>query len=159
MRQVLLTVQIASTCGDKFSSPVALHVKTLQDVAARCTHGDKRSISFTVFLERRVYDAELLHVEPVSPTFGLPSLTRARGFAPRARKGIKRLNVKDKIHYQEMPSLTARARKIAERHLAAIEQTMRLEGQGVSNPKLRATMHKKLVENLMQRPARLWDEA
>jgi predicted DNA-binding mobile mystery protein A len=55
--------------------------------------------------------------------------------------------------------LQEQAHKTAERHLESVEQTMRLEGQGVSNPKLRAGMRKKLVEDLMQRPARLWNEA
>ena len=51
-----------------------------------------------------------------------------------------------------------RASFVAERHLAAVEQTMLLEGQAVTNTGQRKESHRRLVEELLRRPARLWDE-
>ena len=51
-----------------------------------------------------------------------------------------------------------RASLVAERHLAAVEQTMLLEGQAVTNTGQRKESHRRLVEELLRRPARLWDE-
>jgi len=52
----------------------------------------------------------------------------------------------------------ARAREVADRQLAAVDQTMRLEAQGVSNAKAREDMRRQFMENLLRHPARLWDE-
>jgi predicted DNA-binding mobile mystery protein A len=51
-----------------------------------------------------------------------------------------------------------RAAILAERQLASVEQTMRLEAQGVSDKTQHAESHRQLVEKLLRRPARLWDE-
>src|ERR1700741_530931 len=56
-------------------------------------------------------------------------------------------------------TLRDRAREVANRKLASVEHTMRLEDQAVSSPKSREEMHRRLIEDLMRRPARLWDEA
>jgi predicted DNA-binding mobile mystery protein A len=55
-------------------------------------------------------------------------------------------------------AIRKRASAIADQQLASVEQTMRLEGQGVNNEALRQEAHKRLVEKLLRRPARLWDE-
>jgi predicted DNA-binding mobile mystery protein A len=51
-----------------------------------------------------------------------------------------------------------RAFALAEAQLAAVEQTMRLEAQGVSDPKQRKQARRQLAQDLLRRPARLWDE-
>lgn len=55
-------------------------------------------------------------------------------------------------------TIRKRASAIAERQLASVEQTMRLEAQGVNDKAQRDDAHRLLVENLLRRPARLWDE-
>ena len=51
-----------------------------------------------------------------------------------------------------------RALALAEEQLASVEQTMRLEAQGVNDPKQRKAARRQLADDLMRRPARLWDE-
>jgi predicted DNA-binding mobile mystery protein A len=51
-----------------------------------------------------------------------------------------------------------RASVVADQQLAAVEQTMRLEAQGVDDRALHQEAHRQLVEKLLRRPARLWDE-
>jgi predicted DNA-binding mobile mystery protein A len=55
-------------------------------------------------------------------------------------------------------TIKERASRIAEAQIAAVEQTMKLEAQAVSNKKQRKQAHRRRVEELLQRPARLWDE-
>ena len=55
-------------------------------------------------------------------------------------------------------AIRKRASVIAEQQLAAVEQTMRLEAQEVSDNSVREEARKQLVEKLLHRPARLWDE-
>lgn len=55
-------------------------------------------------------------------------------------------------------TLKERAWKLAERQMAAVEQTMRLEAQEVTDKKQRQAALQKQVEKLLRRPARLWDE-
>jgi predicted DNA-binding mobile mystery protein A len=55
-------------------------------------------------------------------------------------------------------TIRQRASLIAERQLASVEQTMRLEAQGVTDKKQHAEAHQQLVEKLLRRLARLWDE-
>jgi predicted DNA-binding mobile mystery protein A len=55
-------------------------------------------------------------------------------------------------------SIEARASLIADRQLASIDQTMRLEAQGVTNKARQKEAHQQLVTGLLRRPARLWDE-
>src|SRR5262249_47192710 len=52
-----------------------------------------------------------------------------------------------------------RAFTVAERQLTSVEQTMRLEAQGVNDTAQRQKARQRLVEKLLQRPARLWDES
>ena len=52
----------------------------------------------------------------------------------------------------------SRAGHVAEKQLAAVEQTMRLENQVVKSGKARNAMRAKLIEYLVNRPGRLWDE-
>lgn len=54
-------------------------------------------------------------------------------------------------------TLTERATKLAERQMTAVEQTMRLEAQEVTNAKQRQADLQKLIAKLLERPARLWD--
>jgi len=55
-------------------------------------------------------------------------------------------------------ALEDRALQVAERQLSSVEQTMRLEGQGVDDDEQRKRTHKRLADELLRRPARLWDE-
>jgi predicted DNA-binding mobile mystery protein A len=55
--------------------------------------------------------------------------------------------------------LLARAQAVAERQLASVEQTMRLEAQEVGKGKRRQAELRQLTEALLRRPARLWDDA
>jgi predicted DNA-binding mobile mystery protein A len=55
-------------------------------------------------------------------------------------------------------TIRKRASVIADQQLASVEHTMRLEGQGVNDKALRQESHLRLVEKLLRRPARLWDE-
>lgn len=55
-------------------------------------------------------------------------------------------------------SLKRRASLLANRHLASTEQTMRLEAQEVIDETRRDASRRALVEQLLRRPARLWDE-
>lgn len=51
-----------------------------------------------------------------------------------------------------------RAEVIAARQLGAIEQTMRLEDQAVTNKQVSKELRRQRVEELLRRPARLWDD-
>ena len=55
-------------------------------------------------------------------------------------------------------TIRKRASMVAERQLTSVEQTMRLEAQGVNNKTQHQESHQRLVEKLMRRPARIWDE-
>lgn len=52
--------------------------------------------------------------------------------------------------------LEERADQVAEEQLAAVEQTMKLEKQSVSNARQRATMKQRIVLALLDKPSRLW---
>jgi len=56
-------------------------------------------------------------------------------------------------------TLRARAKLVAGRKMEAVEHTMRLEDQSVRTRKVRDELQKKLIEDLLQKPARLWDDA
>jgi predicted DNA-binding mobile mystery protein A len=51
-----------------------------------------------------------------------------------------------------------RANLVAERQLAPVEHTMRLEDQAVADTKARAELRRRSIEDLLRRPARLWDD-
>ena len=51
-----------------------------------------------------------------------------------------------------------RAELIAERQLKAVEQTMRLEDQSVKDTTAAKDLRRQFVDELLRRPARLWDE-
>jgi predicted DNA-binding mobile mystery protein A len=51
-----------------------------------------------------------------------------------------------------------RADLVAQRQLKAVEQTMRLEDQSVRDKTAAKDLHRQFVEELMRRPARLWDD-
>ncbi|MFZ0607628.1 MAG: mobile mystery protein A [Xanthobacteraceae bacterium] len=51
-----------------------------------------------------------------------------------------------------------RASLIADEQLASVQQTMKLEAQEVTDKGQQKDAHRKLVGNLLRRPARLWDE-
>lgn len=55
-------------------------------------------------------------------------------------------------------TIRKRASVIAHQQLASVEHTMRLEAQGVNDEALRQESHQQIVEKLLRRPARLWDE-
>jgi predicted DNA-binding mobile mystery protein A len=55
-------------------------------------------------------------------------------------------------------TIQARAHLLAEKELAFVEQTMRLEAQGLSNDTQRGKARKAIVEKLLQHPSRLWNE-
>jgi predicted DNA-binding mobile mystery protein A len=52
--------------------------------------------------------------------------------------------------------INIRAETVADLHLSAVDHTMRLEKQGVTDKQRRDEMKKKIVADLLQRPARLW---
>jgi predicted DNA-binding mobile mystery protein A len=65
------------------------------------------------------------------------------------------------VLYPEQPlsqTLRARAEEIAGRQLHALEQTMRLEDQSVTDRSQRKETRARLMEQLLKRPARLWDQ-
>jgi len=55
-------------------------------------------------------------------------------------------------------TIEARASHIARQQLAGVEQTMRLEAQEVRDADARQQAEKRIVEELLRRPARLWDD-
>jgi predicted DNA-binding mobile mystery protein A len=55
-------------------------------------------------------------------------------------------------------TVSERAELIAERQLKAVEQTMRLEDQSVEDPTVAKDLRRQFVDQLLRRPARLWDE-
>jgi predicted DNA-binding mobile mystery protein A len=55
-------------------------------------------------------------------------------------------------------TLNERASQIADQQLVSIDQTMKLESQGVTNSRVRNELRKHLAEKLLRRPARLWDK-
>ncbi len=55
-------------------------------------------------------------------------------------------------------TIRQRASLIAERQLASDERTMRIKAQGVTDKAQHTEAHQRLVEKLLRRPARLWDE-
>jgi hypothetical protein len=66
------------------------------------------------------------------------------------------------VLYPEQPlsqTLQNRAEKIADQQLRAVEQTMRLEDQTVADSELRHDTRARLLDELLKRPARLWDHS
>ncbi len=55
-------------------------------------------------------------------------------------------------------TVRARAKLIAARQLSAVDQSMRLEDQAVTSKKAGNELLQRRIEDLMRRPARLWDE-
>ncbi len=54
--------------------------------------------------------------------------------------------------------LRKRAEVFAEREVSAIEQSMKLEDQGVGDPARREDIRRRVVEDLLRSPSRLWNE-
>ena len=52
--------------------------------------------------------------------------------------------------------LARRADAVAEEQLAAIDQTMTLEKQSVADARQRATLKRRIVQTLLDKPSRLW---
>ena len=55
-------------------------------------------------------------------------------------------------------TMRERAASVAMKQIAAVDQTMQLEAQGVNDKMQQKASHKMLVEKLLHKPARLWDE-
>jgi predicted DNA-binding mobile mystery protein A len=55
-------------------------------------------------------------------------------------------------------TLKERAYIVAEKQLAAVEQTMRLEDQEVNDGNHRKETIRQLVEKLLRRPSKIWDD-
>jgi predicted DNA-binding mobile mystery protein A len=55
-------------------------------------------------------------------------------------------------------TIRERASVLAERKLASVEQTMRLEDQAVRDDTRRKEARQRFIDELMRKPARLWDE-
>ena len=55
-------------------------------------------------------------------------------------------------------AVRALAEHAADRQLAAVGHSMKLEDQAVQDEDVRREQRNRLIEQLMQRPARLWDE-
>jgi predicted DNA-binding mobile mystery protein A len=54
--------------------------------------------------------------------------------------------------------VTERAALIAERQSEAVEHTMRLENQAVTDKRAARALREEAIADLLKRPARLWDE-
>ena len=52
-----------------------------------------------------------------------------------------------------------RAELLARQRQAAVEHTMRLEDQAVKDKRAARALHEQIIEELLQRPARLWDKS
>jgi predicted DNA-binding mobile mystery protein A len=55
-------------------------------------------------------------------------------------------------------TVRARAELLAQRQQSDVEHTMRLEDQAVSSKTASRELRERLIEQLLRRPARLWDE-
>jgi predicted DNA-binding mobile mystery protein A len=55
-------------------------------------------------------------------------------------------------------TLQERASLAAEKQLASVDQSMRLEAQGVDDRSRQKEARQHLIQDLLRRPARLWDE-
>ena len=55
-------------------------------------------------------------------------------------------------------TIKERASQLAKQKLAAVEQTMRLENQELHGQASQKEAERRLIEELLRRPARLWDE-
>jgi predicted DNA-binding mobile mystery protein A len=55
-------------------------------------------------------------------------------------------------------TVLARANELAQRQLAAVQQTMRLEDQSVQSKRANDDVRRQFVEVLLKHPARLWTE-
>jgi len=55
-------------------------------------------------------------------------------------------------------TVSERAELVAERQLKAVEQTMRLEDQSVKGTTAAKDLRRQFIDELLRRPARLWDE-
>lgn len=55
-------------------------------------------------------------------------------------------------------TVTARAKLAAQRQLGQVQQTMRLENQPVTDKAAGDRLRDQFVDDLLRRPARLWDE-
>jgi predicted DNA-binding mobile mystery protein A len=55
-------------------------------------------------------------------------------------------------------TIRQRVLALADRQLASVEQSMRLEAQGVGDKDQRKEAPKQVVERLLRHPARLWDD-
>src|SRR2546427_8701911 len=51
-----------------------------------------------------------------------------------------------------------RAESVADRRSSAVEHTMRLEDQAVEDKRAARELRRQMIEDLLRRPARLWDE-
>lgn len=51
-----------------------------------------------------------------------------------------------------------RAAEVADRQSSAVEQSMRLEDQAVKDKDAARALRQQMIEDLLQHPARLWDE-
>jgi predicted DNA-binding mobile mystery protein A len=55
-------------------------------------------------------------------------------------------------------TIEERASMLADRQVSSVEQTMRLEAQEVTNKTERKQARRRVAQELLRRPARLWDE-
>jgi predicted DNA-binding mobile mystery protein A len=53
----------------------------------------------------------------------------------------------------------ARAAFVADKQLRSVQHTMRLEDQAVDNERATDELRQQLIQELLRKPARLWDEA
>jgi predicted DNA-binding mobile mystery protein A len=54
--------------------------------------------------------------------------------------------------------VSERAERVAEKQLAAVRHTMRLEDQAVPDKQANKELRQQFIQGLLQKPARLWDE-
>jgi predicted DNA-binding mobile mystery protein A len=55
-------------------------------------------------------------------------------------------------------TIRARAERMADRQVSAVEQSMRLEDQAVNDKRAARALRGQSVQDLLRRPSRLWDE-
>lgn len=56
-------------------------------------------------------------------------------------------------------TIQARAERLADRDVSAVEQTMKLEDQSVDDAAARAELRRRVVDELKRSPSRLWNSA
>jgi hypothetical protein len=118
-------------------------------------------------MEARVKSGRLIRNSEIA--IELLELTTQSSEVARHGRGIADVVVRAKVaiegcFYLLVPErplaevVTERAKLVAERQSKAIEHSMRLEDQAVKDKRAARALREQVIEDLLKRPARLWDE-